>query len=93
MLDQLTFNFGSLDIEACLVLQLHLLVVAARVQVGRRVLAYLSSPSLAVAEGERASEGTLDEVAALSEHCVEGCIPCNGVAQGLHRLDILFTIT
>ena len=53
----------------------------------------LSPPSSAVAEGEGASEGTLDEVAALPEHGVKRRIPCNRVAQRLHGLDVLLTVT
>ena len=88
----LTRDFGSLDVEAGLILELHLLVVAARVEVGRRVLAHLSPPSFAVAEGEWASEGTLYEVASLSEHGVKWCIAGDHVAEGLHGLDVFLAI-
>ena len=88
----LTRDFRSLDVQAGLILEPHLLVVAARVEVGGRVRADLSPPSSAVAEGEGASEGTLYEVARLSEHGVEWCIAGDHVAEGLHGLDVFLAI-
>ena len=88
----LTRDFRSLDVQAGLILEPHLLVVSARVEVGGWVRADLSPPSSAVAEGEGASEGTLYEVARLSEHGVEWCIAGDHVAEGLHGLDVFLAI-
>ena len=93
ILKTLTCNFGSSDVQAGLVLEFHLLVVTAGVKVGQRVVADLASASLGVAEGEGSAEGTLDQVATLPEHGVERGVPGDGVAQRLHGVYTLLTVT
>lgn len=77
---------------AGLVLELHPGVVLARVHVGPGVVAHLPRVALAVGEGEGSPERTLDQLALLTEHGVEGGVAVNGVAEILHRINLFLAI-
>lgn len=56
------------------------------------MITHLTAVTLGVAEGEWTSEGALDQFSLLPEHGVEWSITRDGVAEPLHRLNVLLAV-
>ena len=56
------------------------------------MITHLAAVTLGVAEGEWTSEWALDQLSLLPEHGVERSIAGDGVAEPLHRLDVLLAV-